>query len=118
MPTERPRITITMSEDQLERVKEFQYSNRMNQTQAILHLIQRGFSEMEKQIESTEEKNAASEPVDTVSEAAIKEQVSILTALLESAGIVGDISDNDLAFLQGIVIAVKAHFKERNESLE
>lgn len=44
MPTEKPRITITMSAEQLERIDEYRYSGRMkNQTQAILSLINKGF---------------------------------------------------------------------------
>lgn len=44
MPTDKPRITITMSNEQLERIDEYRYSGRMkNQTQAILSLIDKGF---------------------------------------------------------------------------
>lgn len=57
MPTDKPRITITMPEEQLEQVKEFQFSNKMkNQTQAILHLVELGFAELEKQSGETETK--------------------------------------------------------------
>lgn len=117
MPTERPRITITMSEEQLEQVKVFQHNNRMNQTQAILHLVELGFAEIERQNDSPK-KEKAPKPDNSDSEAKVKEQTIIIKALLESAGVTGDISDNDLAFLQGIVLAVKAHFKERDKSLK
>lgn len=44
MPTEKPRITITMSNDQLKRIEEYRYSGRLkNQTQAILSLIEKGY---------------------------------------------------------------------------
>lgn len=44
MPTEKPRITITMSNEQLGRIDEYRYSNKMkNQTQAILSLIEKGY---------------------------------------------------------------------------
>lgn len=44
MPTEKPRITITMSTEQLERIDEYRYQGRMkNQTQAILSLIEKGY---------------------------------------------------------------------------
>lgn len=44
MPTEKPRITITMSNEQLERIDEYRYSGRLkNQTQAILSLIEKGY---------------------------------------------------------------------------
>lgn len=43
MPTQKPRITITMSEDQLSQIEEYRYEKRMkNQTQAILSLIEKG----------------------------------------------------------------------------
>lgn len=45
MPTEKPRVTITMTADQLNRIDEYWHSNQMkNQTQAILSLIEQGFS--------------------------------------------------------------------------
>lgn len=43
MPTKKPRITITMSEEQLGQIEEYRYEKRMkNQTQAILSLIEKG----------------------------------------------------------------------------
>lgn len=51
MPTEKPRITITMSADQLSRVKEFEAShNCKNQTKAILALMEIGLSKAEKTV--------------------------------------------------------------------
>lgn len=44
MPTENPRITITMSEEQLEEIRNYLHEHRLkNQTQAILSLINKGF---------------------------------------------------------------------------
>lgn len=120
MPTEKPRVTITMPEDQLEKVQMFQHDNMMkNQTQAILRLIELGFEELQRQEQNnSENKNAAQESDKANSRAAKQEQVRIIKALLESAGVEGDISENDLAFLQGIVLAVKAHFKESNKTIK
>lgn len=43
MPTEKPRVTITMSKKELEIIENFRFKNRIkNQTQAILFLINRG----------------------------------------------------------------------------
>lgn len=43
MPTEKPRLTLTVPEEQYDRIKDYQYSRRMkNQTQAILNLIYKG----------------------------------------------------------------------------
>lgn len=45
MPTKKPRVTITMSEEQLKKIENYQISNNYkNQTQAILSLIDAGFS--------------------------------------------------------------------------
>lgn len=120
MPTEKPRITITMPEEQLDQIKEFQFSNKMkNQTQAILHLVELGFEELERQSKCSEqEKETAPESAKANSEAKRKEQVQIIKALLESAGAVGDLSGNDLIFLEGIVTAVKAHFKKSDKPVK
>mgnify|MGYP003571356994 CR=1 FL=1 len=46
MPTEKPRITITMSADQLAKVEQYRFENRCkNQTQAILALIKMGLDD-------------------------------------------------------------------------
>lgn len=115
MPTEKPRITITMTEEQFKQVEDYRFGNKMkNQTQAILSLIAMGFAELARQ--NGEEKENAPEPEQTDSEAAKEEQIQIIKAVLASIGYSGDLTDNDLLFLQGIVIAIKAHFKERDES--
>lgn len=120
MPTERPRITITMSEDTLRQVQDFQFGNKMkNQTQAILYLIELGFSELEKQ--SIEDKEKASKPRTPDSEAKKKEQIRVLTDSLKRLGILNgtdDLSENDLAFLQSIFLSVDAYFKKGNESIK
>lgn len=120
MPTEKPRITITMSDEQLDQIKEFQFSNKMkNQTQAILHLVELGFSELEKQNGNSEtKKEAAPEPAKASSEAERKRKINMITALLESVGVSGDLTDTDLVFLEGIVTAVEAHFKKSNEPVK
>lgn len=49
MPTDKPRVTITMSSDQFEKVDNYRFSHKMkNQTQAILTLIEYGLSSIEK----------------------------------------------------------------------
>lgn len=48
MPTNKPRVTITMTEEQLGAIENYQYSkNKKNQTQAILDLIRKGLDEVE-----------------------------------------------------------------------
>lgn len=47
MPTEKPRVTITMSKDELQQIDDFRFSHKMkNQTQAILALVRAGFEEL------------------------------------------------------------------------
>lgn len=48
MPTEKPRITITMSSEQLARIDDYRFGNKIrNQTQAILSLIELGLSDLD-----------------------------------------------------------------------
>ena len=48
MPTNKPRVTITMSEEELGAIEDYQYfNNKKNQTQAILDLIRKGLDEAE-----------------------------------------------------------------------
>ena len=48
MPTEKPRITFTISQDQLDMVDNYRFDNKFkNQTQAILSLIEKGLSDFE-----------------------------------------------------------------------
>ena len=54
MPTEKPRVTFTISNDELEKIKEFQFSTRAkNQTQSILSLIAMGIAETENSIKKS-----------------------------------------------------------------
>ena len=48
MPTQKPRITITMDSELFNRIEDFRFKNKYkNQTQAILDLIKSGFNELE-----------------------------------------------------------------------
>ena len=47
MPTEKPRVTITMSQEELKKIEDFRFNHKMkNQTQAILALVRAGFEEL------------------------------------------------------------------------
>lgn len=47
MPTEKPRVTITVTPEQLQEIENFRYDKKMkNQTQAILSLIRVGLDEL------------------------------------------------------------------------
>lgn len=48
MPTNKPRVTITMTEEELGAIEDYQcFNNKKNQTQAILDLIRKGLDETE-----------------------------------------------------------------------
>ena len=48
MPTNKPRVTITMTEQELGAIEDYQFfNNKKNQTQAILDLIRKGLDEAE-----------------------------------------------------------------------
>ena len=50
MPTDKPRITITMTPEQLQRIDDYRFENRLkNQTQAILSLIETGLADLEEE---------------------------------------------------------------------
>lgn len=48
MPTTKPRITFTVSDETMKAIEDYKFSHRMkNQTQAILSLIDIGFKVLE-----------------------------------------------------------------------
>ena len=51
VPTEKPRVTFTISQDTLDRVDEYRFSSKSkNQSQAILSLLEKGLDEVEANI--------------------------------------------------------------------
>lgn len=58
MPTIKPRVTITMDSEQLEKIEEYRFNHRCkNQTQAILSLIETGFSTIESSVDHSTDKH-------------------------------------------------------------
>lgn len=50
MPTEKPRVTFTISQERLSEVEAYRFNNKFkNQTQAILSLIDKGLSGIKKE---------------------------------------------------------------------
>ncbi|WP_288334617.1 hypothetical protein [uncultured Cloacibacillus sp.] len=50
MPTEKPRYTITLDEEMLQKIDDFRFENRFaNRTQATLELIRLGMKALEEQ---------------------------------------------------------------------
>lgn len=120
MPTEKPRVTITMTEEQLAQIDDYKFGNKLkNQTQAILSLIEKGMDAIEKE-EATEIKKA-SEVEDLTPEAKHNAHIQMFADVLSRAGLLdenGDLSDSDLEFLQAMLLALKAHFKDRKKRLD
>lgn len=57
MATENPRFSLTVPDALFQRIKDYQYENRMkNQTQAVLSLITRGL-ELEERSKGAEDKS-------------------------------------------------------------
>lgn len=54
MPTDKPRVTITMAPEQLQRIDDYRFENKIrNQTQAILSLIEAGLANLEEEIKKS-----------------------------------------------------------------
>lgn len=108
MPTEKPRITITIPDEQYDKIQDFQYGNKMkNQTQAILALIEMGFAELQKK-----EASKGSKPPMNASSLSPEERVRNLA---KQAGLIADgkdLSEADLEFLTHLVNAAQAYFKK------
>ena len=120
MPTEKPRVTITMSEEQLAQIEDYKFGNKMkNQTQAILSLIEKGMDALAAQdAEAAQAIKKASEVEESTPEAKHAAHIQMFADVLTRAGMIepgGDLSDSDLEFLKGMLLALKAHFKERKE---
>lgn len=108
MPTEKPRLTITVTEEQLCEIEKYRYGKRMkNQTQAILSLIRMGLDETGK-ADIVEIKKA---PVTAMSDT---RAVQIFKDTLAEIGIIKNdtsLSNSDTEFLGAILSAVQSHFK-------
>lgn len=111
MPTEKPRITITMTEEELRKIEDFRFGKKMkNQTQAILSLIRLGMDEIQKE---EDKKSAPISDDPDIDAPSLKDVVESLTDVLAKAGVVdlsGDISDSDFNFLAAMFLAMDAHF--------
>lgn len=110
MPTEKPRVTFTISKEKLKELERFQHKNRIkNQTQAVLALIEKGLSGYE-----VETKNSPS-----TTEAAPGEDVLELMEYLKRAvygmGLVKegeDLTDRQADALLGVCAILHAIFDE------
>ena len=57
MPTNKPRYTITLDAELLQKIDDFRFENRFpNRTQATLELIRIGIAALEKENESRDDR--------------------------------------------------------------
>lgn len=120
MATEKPRFTITMDEELLSDVDNFKFEHRIkNQSKAIVELVKMGMEALATQdAEASDALKKASEAELPASEANERSNIQMFADVLTKAGLItdgGDLSKNDLEFLQAMLLALKAHFKDRKE---
>lgn len=120
MATEKPRFTITMDESLLSDVDNFKFEHRIkNQSKAIVELVKMGMDALAAQdAEATSIIKKASEAELPASEAKENTHIKMFADVLSRAGLIdenGDLSDDDLEFLQAMLLALKAHFKQRKK---
>lgn len=117
MPTNKPRFTVTMSDEMLQQIDDFKFANRYKtQNQAVIALVRRGIEELERQ--DAAKKNAPPSPDVSKLEERKPDRVEQLQSALVRAGIIApgeDLTQADADFLFGIFLALKAHFDQRQE---
>lgn len=120
MATEKPRFTITMDESLLTEVDNFKFEHRIkNQSKAIVELVRMGMNALASQdAEDAANIKKASEAELPAPKASEKTHIQMFADVLAKAGMLDDnrdLSDSDLEFLQAMLLALKAHFKERKK---
>lgn len=120
MATEKPRFSITMEESLLAEVDNFKFEHRIkNQSKAIVELVKMGMNYLAAEDAKAEEAlKKASETELPVSEAKENPHIQMFADVLSKAGLLDgtdDLSDADLEFLQAMLLALKAHFKNRKK---
>lgn len=117
MPTQKPRFSIAIDDDLLKAVDDYKFDNRIkSQNQAINDLVRAGLGELSR-IEAEAIKKA-SEAEATAPEAKENPHIQMFADVLLRNGFIediGDLCDTDLEFLQAMLLALKAHFKNRKK---
>lgn len=108
MPTDKPRFSITLEEELVERINNYKFSHRMkNQTQAVVSLIEKGFESLHADHHKIEKSPAPEGAED--SEISLDE----MRVLLRRLGLIGegdDITEKDAAFVSGVFDLLEAWF--------
>ena len=120
MPTEKPRFTITVSEDMLKQIDDFKFANRFKtQNQAVIALVAKGIEELERRSGEQMKKTPgfdAAKPEDEVNS-----KIQLFAQTLERAGVIApgeDLSSADVDFLFAMFMAMKAHFDKTDKGGE
>lgn len=117
MPTQKPRFSVAIDDDLLKAVDDYKFKNRIkSQNQAINDLVRAGLGELLR-MESDSLKKA-SEAEFPASETNENPHIQMFADVLSKAGLLedtGDLSNSDFEFLQAMLLALKAHFKNRKE---
>lgn len=107
MPTDKPRFTITLDQELVDRINNYKYSHRMkNQNQAVVSLIEKGMDSL-----TSDQPQIKSSPTPEGAE----EQFSMndMKTLLRHLGLIGefdDITEKDAAFVSGVFDLLDAWF--------
>lgn len=110
MPTDKPRFTVTLDQELLNRIDNYKFSHRMkNQNQAVVSLIAKGFDSLaadQPQIKNSPAPEGAEERM----------SLEDSTAMLVELGYIRpgeQLSDADLAFFEHIVGLMDAWFDSK-----
>lgn len=118
MPTQKPRFSVAIDDDLLKSVDDYKFENRIkSQNQAINDLVRAGLKELNEK--GLAEIKKASESAEAETKAVRESTVEAFRDVLGRAGLLNekqDLSDADLEFLKAMFLAMKAHFKQSQES--
>ena len=103
MPTDKPRFSITLEEELVEKINNYKFSHRMkNQTQAVVSLIEKGFESLYADHHKTEKSPAPEDAEDLIS---MEESNRLFDSLVQAGLIQDDVefSTDDRAFLAHVI---------------
>ena len=111
MPTEKPRFTITVSDELNSAIEDYQHRARTkNKTQAVVELMEIGMERISKEINN--KKSPAPEGTEE-REQGIDAVENELRSLLLALGLVPDnLTAEQVEFLAHIVALIQAYFKK------
>lgn len=120
MPTEKPRFSITIDQELLQKVDDYRHEKKLkSQTQAILDLVTKGMQSLASEDEQVADAiRKASESTQLDPEARTRNHIELFAKALSKAGMLDknqNLSSEDCEFLQAMLLAIRAHFKQGKE---